>query len=206
MGLEHDAHAWPSVSTILGLRQRWRSTKVLHGDVTLSIQGLLAFRSAFRAQMSVKSVHSREVLVTSFTCKRPIIRMELLMPLAVVLSCKALATSRPLALEWFLLIVRSHMTFQVEAPGECAPTPWYRAHEVGFLLPPYPTGICCPASGDIGLGHNCNGIHLLRHRRSQVMRVMLQHGRLSSLHPNIRQLVRIISRTRRRTGIRTWSC
>jgi hypothetical protein len=55
--------------------------------------------------MSVKSVHPREILATSFAGERPIIGMQLFMPLAIVLSRETLATSRPLALEWLLLVM-----------------------------------------------------------------------------------------------------
>jgi len=60
--------------------------------------------------MSIQSIHPRKVLIAPIARERSIVRVQLLMPLAIVLPCKALATPRPLALERFLFIVRSHMT------------------------------------------------------------------------------------------------
>jgi hypothetical protein len=62
--------------------------------------------------MSIESIHPRKVLVAPITRERSIVRVQLLMPLAIMLPCKALATPRPLALERFLFIVRSHMTYK----------------------------------------------------------------------------------------------
>jgi hypothetical protein len=68
----------------------------------------LAFRSSFGTQMPI---HPREDLITSVA---PIIvRMQPLMPLAIVLSRKAFTAARPLAPEQLLLTMRSYMTFQI---------------------------------------------------------------------------------------------
>lgn len=84
--------------------------------------------------MSVQGIHSREGLIAPITRERTIIRMKLFMSLTIVLPCKPFAASRPLALEWPLFIVRTHMTFQIEAPRKRAATPRHWTQEVGILL------------------------------------------------------------------------
>ena len=59
--------------------------------------------------MPVERVHPREALPAAFAEVRADAEVQLLMPLAVVLPCEALATPRPLALIRLLLRVRSQV-------------------------------------------------------------------------------------------------
>lgn len=60
--------------------------------------------------MPIQRIHAGKRLVASLARKRAVVGMQLLVALAVMLSGKALATARPLALEGTLLVVGSHMT------------------------------------------------------------------------------------------------
>lgn len=60
--------------------------------------------------MPVQRIHASKGLLTALTRERPIVEVQLFMTLAIVLPCEALATARPLALEWPFFVVRSHMT------------------------------------------------------------------------------------------------
>ena len=60
--------------------------------------------------MSIQSIHARKRLLASFASEGAVIGMQLLMAFAVMLSGKALAAARPLALERTVLVVGPHMT------------------------------------------------------------------------------------------------
>lgn len=57
--------------------------------------------------MSIQCVIARKLSAAPFTGERSIIRVELLVPLAIVLPLKALPAPRPVAYERFLRVVRS---------------------------------------------------------------------------------------------------
>ena len=55
--------------------------------------------------MPIKRIHPRKLLIPSIARKRSIIRMQLFMPLTIVLPCKTFTTPWPMTLEWFLFVV-----------------------------------------------------------------------------------------------------
>jgi hypothetical protein len=55
--------------------------------------------------MPIKRIHPRKLLITPIARKRSIIRMQLFMPLTIVLSCETFAAPGPMTLEWFLFVV-----------------------------------------------------------------------------------------------------
>ena len=59
--------------------------------------------------MPVERVHPRKVLLAALAWVRADVEVQLLVPLAVVLPRKALATPRPLALVGFLLRMRAQV-------------------------------------------------------------------------------------------------
>lgn len=97
--------------------------------------------------MSIQGIHSCKGLIAAVAREGTIVRMKLFMSLAIVLPREPFATSRPLALEWPLFIVRTHMAFQIEAPRKRAATPRYWAQEVGILFAASMTGACCALTG-----------------------------------------------------------
>lgn len=58
----------------------------------------------------VQCVHAGKILLAALTGVRSNIEVQLLVPLAIVLPCKALATPGPLALVRFLLRMRAQVT------------------------------------------------------------------------------------------------
>lgn len=62
--------------------------------------------------MTIERIHACKWLVASFARKWTIVCVKLLMPLAIMLPCKALVAPWPMALEWLLLVVRPYMTYQ----------------------------------------------------------------------------------------------
>ena len=60
--------------------------------------------------MSIECVHARERLLAALTRERTDVQVQVLVPLAVVLTRKALRATRPLALVRLLLIVRTKMS------------------------------------------------------------------------------------------------
>lgn len=62
----------------------------------------------------IECVHPREILLTSFTRIRANVEVQLLVPFTVVLPGKALAATRPLALERFLFRMRPQVTCQTD--------------------------------------------------------------------------------------------
>ena len=103
--------------------------------------------------MSIQGIHPSKLFVAPFTRKWSIIRMQLLVPLAIVLSCKSFPAARPMTLEWLFLVVRSYMpygpssarlgndkinntpTFKIKAPSERTPASWNGTHKCSLLLP-----------------------------------------------------------------------
>jgi len=79
-------------------------TKVRHSPIQL--QGPLTLRTTFRTQVSVQRIHSGKLLITAIARERPVIGVQLFMSFAIVLTSKAFATSRPVALERLLLVMR----------------------------------------------------------------------------------------------------
>ena len=55
--------------------------------------------------MSIECIHARELLSTAFALEGPVVRVQLLVSLAVVLSREALAAAGPVAAEWLLFVV-----------------------------------------------------------------------------------------------------
>jgi hypothetical protein len=55
--------------------------------------------------MTIERVHPLERFVATLTLVWPIIEMKLLVALAVMGPCKPFPAPRPLALEWFLLVM-----------------------------------------------------------------------------------------------------
>lgn len=105
--------------------------------------------------MTVESIHPSKVLLTPFTRVRPNIEMKLLVPLAVMLSGKSLATPRPFTLIGFFFGMRTKMTLQIEVSRESTATSGDRTLEVRGLLPTLLASIC---------GAWCRHIHF-RHRQ-----------------------------------------
>lgn len=60
--------------------------------------------------MSIQSIHSREHSTTTFASERSVIGMQLLVAFTIVLSRKALATTRPMTNKGLLFVVRSDVT------------------------------------------------------------------------------------------------
>jgi hypothetical protein len=60
--------------------------------------------------MSIQSIHAGKGLVAAIAIEWSVVRVQLLVALAIVLSGKTFATSRPLALEGSFFVMRSHMT------------------------------------------------------------------------------------------------
>jgi len=97
--------------------------------------------------------------------------MKLFMPLAVVLPREPFATSRPLALERSLFVMRTHMAFQIKAPRKRAATSRHWAHEVGILLAAPVTGASSALAGhsllrDIDIRDWCLDSVWTKHGRS----------------------------------------
>jgi hypothetical protein len=55
--------------------------------------------------VSVQRIHSGKLLITAIARERPVIGVQLFMSFAIVLTSKAFATSRPVALERLLLVM-----------------------------------------------------------------------------------------------------
>ena len=62
--------------------------------------------------MPVERIHPLERLATTLAFVGPVVEMKLLMALAIVSSCKAFPAPGPLALEWLLFVVRTHMAYE----------------------------------------------------------------------------------------------
>ena len=60
--------------------------------------------------MPVQSIHASKGLLAAFTSEWSVVEVQLLVTFAIVLPCKTLATTGPLALEWPFFVMRSHMT------------------------------------------------------------------------------------------------
>jgi hypothetical protein len=57
--------------------------------------------------MTIERIKPREGLPATIASEWAVVRMQLLVALAVMLPRKTFAAPRPLALEWFLVIVRT---------------------------------------------------------------------------------------------------
>ena len=55
--------------------------------------------------MSIECVHARELLSTAFALEGPVVRVQLLVSLAVVLSREAFAAAGPVTAERLLFVV-----------------------------------------------------------------------------------------------------
>lgn len=77
--------------------------------------------------------------------------MQLFVPLAVVLSREPFSAARPRAKVRLLLVMRTDMAFQVEAPSKGASTTRDGARKVRRLFSTLVAGIGCPSSGDVWL-------------------------------------------------------
>lgn len=181
--------------------------------------------------MPIQCIHSRKVLVAPFAREGPVVRVQLLVTLAIMLPRKAFATSRPFALEWLFLVMRTHVsyehppsasttkpkdrrhTLEIEAPRERAPTSRNRAHKVRVLFPPYATRIRRAPSRHIRLRHvppsRVHGprVHPQQRRptAAQIMHVvylMLQHRRLPAGQSDTGELVDVVPRARVWAGVR----
>jgi hypothetical protein len=86
--------------------------------------------------MPIQRIHPRKLLITPLARKRPIIRMQLLVPLIIMLPRKPFPAPRPLVQKRLLFIVAPYMRLQVEGPAEGRPAPGHGAKEDGFLLVP----------------------------------------------------------------------
>lgn len=62
--------------------------------------------------------------------------MKFLVPLAILCSGESFSTARPLALEWFLLAVRTQMASEIEAPDEGTSASRDGADKFHIRLPP----------------------------------------------------------------------
>lgn len=62
--------------------------------------------------VAVQRVHASKRLLAAITGVRTQVEVQGLVPLAIMLAGKTLFATRPLALEWSLLVVRSQMTYQ----------------------------------------------------------------------------------------------
>ena len=62
--------------------------------------------------MAVQRVHASKRLLATIAGVRAQVEVQGLVPLAIVLAGETLLATRPLALEWSLLIVRSQVTYQ----------------------------------------------------------------------------------------------
>lgn len=61
--------------------------------------------------MAVQRVHASKRLLAAIASVRAQVEVQGLVPLAIVLAGETLLTTRPLALEWSLLIVRPQVTY-----------------------------------------------------------------------------------------------
>ena len=103
--------------------------------------------------MPVQCVKPSERLAASFAGERTVIRVQLFVALAIVLTSKALIAPRPLASKRLLVVVAAHMTciqsqcdventenevhtLQVEVPSERASTSGNWACELRVVRPP----------------------------------------------------------------------
>jgi uncharacterized protein (DUF697 family) len=66
--------------------------------------------------VAVQCVHASKRLLAAIAGVRAQVEVQGFVPLAVVLAGEALLATRPLALEWSLLIVRSQVTYQRTIP------------------------------------------------------------------------------------------
>jgi len=164
--LYHNTHAGPPIVFGLGNRPKVRV-------LLCSIEGSLTVGTALRTQMSIQGIHSCKCLVTALTSERTVVRMKLFVSLAVMLPCKPFAASRPLALEWPLFVVRTHVTLQIKAPRKRAATSRNWAHEVGILLAAPVTGASSALASHSRL-RDIEGRDLCR------ARVWTKHGRRTS--------------------------
>lgn len=122
------------------------------GDFTLDA---LAFGSTFGPQMPVESVHARKGLLASFARVRPDVKMQCLVSLAVVLSCKALVAPGPLALERPLFVVRSNVTSKIEVAGKGAAASRNRTLEIGLSSASVGAGLSSGGGSDM---HSFDGL------------------------------------------------
>jgi len=104
------------------------------GAVVQALQSR-AINTALRFEMAVQRVHAGKRLLAAIARVRAQVEVQGLVPLAIVLASETLLATRPLALEWSLLVVRPQMTFQVEMASEGASTARDRADERGLALP-----------------------------------------------------------------------
>jgi hypothetical protein len=86
--------------------------------------------------MPIQRIHPRKLLIAPIARKRPIIRMQLLMPLTIMLPRKPLPAPWPLAQKRLLLIMTPYMALQIERTRERGPAPGHGADERRLLLAP----------------------------------------------------------------------
>lgn len=146
--------------------------------ILIGVQNALALSSTFGSQVPVQSIHASKGLLTAITREWSIVEVQLFVTLAIVLSCETLATAGPLALEWPFFVMRSHMTFEVEASRKGAATAWHRTHKVCLLLPSTVASTGCALACDSLFG-DCypGGGRLLLLRRP-----LAKHGCRSERH------------------------
>ena len=133
-----------------------------------------------RLTVAIQRVHTSKRLLAAIAGVRPQVEVQGLVPLAIVLAGETLLATRPLALEWSLLIVRPQMTYQqtvtlrkpsysrcdanvrtlqVEMARERAPTARDRADERGLALSAALTRLGSGGSCDLLPLNLCPWIH-----------------------------------------------
>jgi len=162
--LYHNAHARPRIFFSLGDRPTVRL-------LLCSVENPLTVGTAFRTKMSIQGIHSCKCLIAALTRERTVVRVKLFMSLAVVLPREPFATSRPLALERPLFVMRTHVAFQIKAPRKRAATSRHWTHEVGILLAAPVTGASSALTGyslfrDIEVRNRCLGGVWTKHGRT----------------------------------------
>ena len=126
--------------------------------------------------VSVESVHPSEVLLTSLARIRTNVQMQLLVPLAIVLTSKAFLTSRPLARIRLLLRMRAQMSLEIEVASESTSTARNRALEVGRLLASFLTSICRARRRHVLLRHSHDFIRSWKYKVYTLIHDTAHHG------------------------------
>jgi hypothetical protein len=80
--------------------------------------GLQTAGTTFRTQVTIEGVKPCKWLPAAIAYEWAMIRVQLLVSLAIMLSRKAFAAPWPLALEGLFIVVRAQVTFQVEMASE----------------------------------------------------------------------------------------
>ena len=125
--------------------------------------------------VSVESVHPSEVLLTSLARIRSNVQMQLLVPLAIVLTSKAFLASRPLASIRLLLRMRAQMSLQIEVASESTSTARNRAFEVGRLFASFLTSIRRARRRHVLLRHSYDFIRSWKYKVSTLIHDAAHH-------------------------------